>query len=58
MKKISLCKTCATCPTLAMHQKGKKVTFVLTDDYGGEVQLTTDEARNLALAIFKEVGKK
>lgn len=55
MKTISLCPTCTTCPKLIITND-KKLKFQVTDDYGGLVKLTADEARNLALAIFKEVG--
>ena len=58
MKTINLCgRTGGCCPKLAVHTKGNKTTFVVTDDYGGEVKLKADEARNFALEVLREVGK-
>jgi len=58
MKTINLCGGKSCCPKLAVHTKGNKTTFVVTDDYNGEVKLTADEARNFALEVLREVGKK
>lgn len=56
MKTINLCGGRSCCPKL-IATNNKKLKFNITDDYGGIVKLTKDEARNLALAIFKELGK-
>lgn len=45
------------CPKLTVT-RAKKLRYHITDDYGGLVKLTEAEARNLALAIFVEVGKQ
>ena len=37
--------------------RNKRLKFQITDNYGGLVKLTSSEARNLALAILKEVKK-
>jgi hypothetical protein len=58
MKKINLCGNLGIdCPKL-MVTRAKKLKYHIVDDYGGLVRLTEDEARNLALAIFKEVGER
>lgn len=57
MKKINLCSICACCPKLVVT-RARKLKYHIVDDYGGVVKLTEAEARNLALAIFKEVGKQ
>lgn len=54
MKTINLCGRGKCCPKL-ITTRNKKLKFQITDDYGGLVKLTVDEARNLALAILKEV---
>ena len=55
MKTINLCGGKSCCPKL-ITTRNKKLKFRVTDDYGGLVKLTIDEARNLALAILNEVG--
>lgn len=57
MKTINLCGRGKCCPKLAIT-RDKKLRFQITDDFGGLVKLTDDEARNLALAILKEIGRK
>jgi len=54
MKTINLCGRGNCCPKLVIT-RDKKLKFHITDDYGSIVKLTSDEARNLALAILKEV---
>ena len=54
-KVINLCGNSKCCPKLIIT-RDKKLRFKITDDNFGEVNLTDDEARNLALAIFKEIG--
>ena len=56
MKIINLCGKENCCPKLVIS-RNKKLRFKITDDDFGEVNLTDDEARNLALAILKEVKK-
>lgn len=58
MTTINLCgrPSCGSCPKLVIT-RGKKKRFKITDDYGGEVNLTDDEVRNLALAIFAEMKR-
>ena len=56
MKTINLCGRGKCCPKLYI-MRNKKLSFQVTDDFNGSVQLTSDEARNLALAILKEVEK-
>jgi len=55
MRTINLCNRGDCCPKLVIT-RDKKLRFKITDDNFGEVNLTDDEARNLALAIFKEIG--
>ena len=55
MKTINLCGGKSCCPKLVIT-RAKKLKFHIVDDYEGIVRLTSDEARNLALAILKEVG--
>ena len=55
-KVINLCGRGSCCPKLYI-MRNKKLSFEVTDDFDGSVQLTSDEARNLALAILDEVGK-
>ena len=54
MKTINLCGRGKCCPKLIITTN-KKLKFQIIDDYGGIVKLTEAEARNFALAIFKEV---
>lgn len=54
MKTINLCGRGKCCPKLVVITN-KRLKFQITDDYGGMVRLTEAEARNFALAIFKEV---
>jgi len=56
MKIINLCGRGSCCPKLVI-MRNKKLEFKITDDYGGIVKLTGDEARNLALSILKEIEK-
>jgi hypothetical protein len=56
MKTINLCGGKSCCPKLIIT-RNKKLKFQITDDFGGVVKLTVDEARNLALSIFEEVEK-
>ena len=57
MKTMNLCSRPGGCCPKLITTNNKKLKFKVTDDYGGVVKLTVDEARNLALAIFKEIGK-
>ena len=57
MKTMNLCGRSGSCCPKLISTNNKKLKFKVTDDYGGVVKLTKDEARNLALAIFKEIGK-
>ena len=54
---MNLCSRPGGCCPKLITINNKKLKFKVTDDYGGVVKLTVDEARNLALAIFKEIGK-
>ena len=54
---MNLCSRPGGCCPKLITTNNKKLKFKVTDDYGGVVKLTVDEARNLALAIFKEIGK-
>ena len=54
MKTINLCGKRKCCPKLIVT-RAKKLSFKVIDDYNGIVKLTDSEARNLALAILKEV---
>jgi len=56
MKIINLCGRGSCCPKLIIT-RNKKLRFKITDDDFGEVNLADDEARNLALAILKEIKK-
>lgn len=58
MRTINLCGRpgCGGCPKLVIV-RGKELKFKITDDDFGEVNLKDDEARNLALAILKELGR-
>ena len=58
MKTINLCSRPGGCCPKLIVTRNKKLKFKVTDDYGGVVKLTASEARNLALNIFEEVGKK
>jgi len=53
---MKLCGRGNCCPKLVIT-RAKKLKFHITDDYGGIVRLTSDEARNLALSILKEIEK-
>lgn len=58
MRTINLCGGRECCPKLLVEKMSDGTTvYYVTDDDGGKVGLSISEARNLALAIFKEVGK-
>jgi len=54
MKTINLCGRGKCCPKLVIT-RDKNLRFQIADDSGGLVKLTDNEARNLALSIFKEL---
>lgn len=56
MKTINLCNNKGGCCPKLIITRAKKLKFHIVDDYEGIVRLTADEARNFALAIFKETG--
>ena len=59
MRTINLCGGRACCPKLLVEKMSDgTMVYYVTDDDGGKIGLSVSEARNLALAIFKEVGKK
>ena len=59
MKTTNLCGRpgCGGCPKLVTDRKGGKLSFQIVDDDGTTINLKSDEARNFALAVFKEIGK-
>lgn len=57
MKTINLCPTCSCCPKLVTERVNGELRFILVDDDGTKITLDSETARNLALAIFKEIGK-
>ena len=57
MKTINLCGGGSTCcPKLVTERINGKLKFTIVDDNGTEIVLESQIARNLALAIFKEIG--
>lgn len=57
MKTINLCNRGDCCPKLITERIGRDLKFHLVDDDGTEIILDSETARNLALAIFKELGQ-
>lgn len=53
---INLCNRGDCCPKLIVERINKKLVFTIVGDDGSQVVLDSEIARNLALAIFKEVG--
>ena len=56
MKTIELCKN-KCCPKLVTERVNGELQFTLVDDDGTTIVLDAEIARNLALAIFVEIGK-
>jgi hypothetical protein len=56
MKTINLCPTCSCCPRLVVERVNGELKLTLVDDDGTKITLDSEIARNLALAIFKEIG--
>ena len=55
MKTINLCAGMC-CPRLIVERANGKLILHLVDDDGTKITLDSEIARNLALAIFKEIG--
>ena len=56
MKTINLCPS-KCCPKLIVERTNRKSKFHIVDDDGTKITLEFEIARNLALQIFKEIGK-
>ncbi len=55
MKTLNLCNRGDCCPKLVTERTNGKLKFTLVDD-GTKIILDSETARNLALAIFKEIN--